>query len=331
MRIQTILFMATILCFPSPVPTQEANPLVLTRTIALPDVQGGFNHMSVDAEHQRLFAPAPANHTLEIIDLSSGHAWRSLAGERPTAARYAPEFNQLYVPRGQSVHIYDGRTFELISRVDLQSVLDELQYDASARQLYVGCMTPGKTGIAVIAIPEGKLLGKIPLPAKPQGIAVEQGGKRIFANVPSLKQVAVVDRDKRALLHPWRLQDVKGNTPMALDEAHHRLFVGARRPPRLVVLDTLTGKPVAEVAIDGFADDLFYDPTCQRIYISCGEGFIDVIEQHDAGHYRLLARLPTAEDAATSTFSAQLKSFYLGVPRSGDQPAEIRVFKVGNR
>ena len=115
MRIQTILFMATILCFPSPVPTQEANPLVLTRTIALPDVQGGFNHMSVDAEHQRLFAPAPANHTLEIIDLSSGHAWRSLAGERPTAARYAPEFNQLYVPRGQSVHIYDGRTFELIS------------------------------------------------------------------------------------------------------------------------------------------------------------------------------------------------------------------------
>jgi hypothetical protein len=330
MKIQSILFMAATLCFPSPAPSQETNPLVLTGTIVLPDVQGGFNHMSVDAEHQRLFAAAPTNHTLEIIDLLSGHAWRSLAGERPTAARYAPEFNQLYVPRGQSVYIYEGKTFELITRVDLQSILDELQYDPRARQLYVGCMTPGKTGIAVIALPEGKLLGKIPLPARPQGIAVEQEGKRIFANLPSLKLVAVVDRDRRALLHPWRLHDVQGNTPMALDEAHHRLFVGARQPPRLVVLDTLTGKLVAEVAIDGFADDLFWDAGRGRIYISCGEGFIDVIAQLDDGHYRLLTRLPTAEDAATSTFSAQLKSLYLGVPRSGNQPAEIRVFKIGN-
>ena len=330
MKIQTVVFLATALCVPLPVQSQETNTLVLTRTIALPDVQGGFNHMSVDAEHQWLFAAAPTDHILEIIDLSSGHVWRSLAGERPTAARFAPEFNQLYVPRGQSVHIYDGKTFELITRIDLQSILDELQYDPRARQLYVGCMSPGKTGIAVIAIPEGKFLGKIPLPAKPQGIAVEQEGKRIFANVPSLKQVAVVDRDRRALLHPWQLQDVQGNTPMALDEAHRRLFIGARRPPRLVVLDTLTGKPVAEVAIDGFADDLFYDPIRQRIYISCGEGFIDVIEQHDAGHYRLLTRLPTAEDAATSAFSAQLKSLYLGVPRIGNHPAEIRIFKIGN-
>ncbi len=286
--------------------------------------------MSVDAEHQRLFAAAPANKTLEIVDLNSGKPWRSLAGEKPTSARYAPEFNQLYVTRGQSVYIYDGNDFDLITRIDIHSILDELQYDARAKQLYVGCMTPGKNGIAVIAIPEGKLLGKIPLQAKPQGIAVEEKGQRIFANVPSLNQVAVMDRESRALLVPWPLEDVQGNTPIALDEAHHRLFVGTRRPARMVVFDTLTGKPVTEVAIDGFADDLFYDPTRQRIYISCGEGFIDVIEQHDADHYQMLARVPTADDAATSAFSARLNRLYLGVPRSGKDPAEIRVFKIGN-
>src|SRR5579859_4004407 len=174
---------AIFICFLSPMPAQETNTLTLTQTILLPKVQGGFNHMSVDAEHQRLFAAAPTNKTLEIIDLSSGKLWRSLEGEKPAAARYAPEFNQLYVPRGQSLSIYDGATFALTATVDLQSNLDELQYDARAKQLYVGCMTGGKTGIAVIEIPEGKLLGLIVLPAKPQGIAVEHNGKRIFANM----------------------------------------------------------------------------------------------------------------------------------------------------
>ena len=281
--------------------------------------------MSVDAEHHRLFAAAPANNTLEIVDLSSGRPWRSLEGERPAAARYAPEFNQLYVSRGQSVYIYDGKAFDLITRIDLQSRLDELQYDPAARELYVGCMTP-ETAIAVITIPEGKLKGKIPLRGRPQGIAVEQAGARIFANVPSQGQVAVMDRRKRELLSAWQFKDVKEITPIDLDEANHRLFLGGREPPRLVILDSLTGRTIAEVTVDGVADDLFWDPQGRRILISCGEGFIDVIEQQDADHYRVLDRIATVEGAATSTFSAQLKSLYVGVPRRGNEPAQIRVF-----
>jgi DNA-binding beta-propeller fold protein YncE len=330
MKTNTLLLLAVILCcFLSPASAQEPGSLTPAQTILLPKVVGGFNHMSVDAEHQRLFAAAPTNKTLEIIDLKSGKPWRSLEGEKPAAARYSPEFNQLYVPRGQSLYIYDGKTFDLIKSINLESNLDELQYDARAKQLYVGCMTVEKTGIAVIAIPEGKLLGKIPLPAKPQGIAVEQKGKRIFANMPSLKQIAVIDREKRTLLAAWPLEDVQGNTPIALDEAHHRLFVGVRQPAELIVFDTTTGRPVAKVAMNSDTDDLFYDATHKRIYVSCGEGFIDVIEQQDGNHYQLLGRISTIAGARTSTFSDPLNSFYLGVPRRGDDPAEILVFKVG--
>ena len=329
MKMNAPLLLAATLCFLSTAHSQEKNALLLTQTIVLPKVQGGFNHMSVDAEHQRLFAAAPTNKTLEIVDLNAGKPWRSLEGERPNAARYAPEFNQLYVPSGQSLYIYDGKTFGLITRLDLQSNLDELHYDARAKELYVGCMSPGKTGIAIIAIPEGKLLGRIPLPAKPQGIAVEQVGTRIFANVPGLDQVAVMDRHRRVLLQPWPVERVRGNTPIGLDEAHHRLFLGGRQPARLVVLDTLIGQAVTDVPIDDIADDLFWDPARHRIYISCAEGYIDIIEQQDADRYRFLGRLTTAPGAATSTFSDQLSSYYVGVPRRGTEPAEIRVFKPG--
>jgi DNA-binding beta-propeller fold protein YncE len=262
--------------------------------------------------------------------VNSGKSWRSLAGEKPAAARYAPEFHQLYVPRGQSLIIYDGRTFEPITSVDLQSNLDELQYDAHAKELYVGRMTEGKTAIAVIGLPEGKLLGQIALPAKPQGIAVEQKGRRIFANMPSLKQIAVIDRDTRTLVATWPVTDAQGNTPIALDEAHHRLFVGARQPAKLIVFDTTTGKPVTDIAINRDTDDLFYDAASKRVYVSCGEGFIDVIDQQGADRYQLRARIPTVAGARTSTFSSALNAFYLGVPRHGNDPAEIRVFKVEN-
>lgn len=327
MRPSSIFVIAFLIYFLSLAHGQENRSLVPSQIISLPNVQGGFNHMSVDAGHQRLFASAPTNKTLEIIDLSSGKPWRSLDGEKPAAARYAPEFNQLYVPRGQSLYIYHGQTFGLLTRIDLQSNLDELQYDANRKELYVGCMSADKAAIAIIAIPNGKLLAKIPLPAKPQGIAVERRGTRIFANVPTLKEIAVVDRKKRVLLEPWSLHNIEGNTPIGLDEEHHRLFVGARYPAQLVVIDIGTGKAIAAVDINSDTDDLFYDPNRRRIYVSCGEGFVDVIEQRDADRYQLVERIPTTPGARTSTFSAELSAFYLGVPRRGEKPAEVRIFK----
>jgi hypothetical protein len=140
-------------------------------TISFPNVQRGFNHMAVDAKRQLLFAAASTNTTLEIVDLKDGKPWSTMPGEKPAAARYAPEFDQLYVTRGQSVYIYDGKTYDVVTPIDLASNLDELQYDARTRRLCVGCMSAEKTGIAVISIPDGKLLGTIALPDKPQGFA----------------------------------------------------------------------------------------------------------------------------------------------------------------
>lgn len=307
---------------------QMRGRLELSQTIVVPGVLGGFNHMAVDARRQRLFAAASANTTLEILDLKAGKPWRSLAGEKPAAARYSPEFDQLYVTRGQSVVIYDGESYGVKATVQLGSNLDELQYNARTKRLYVGCMSAGQTGIAVISIPEGKLLGKIALPDKPQGFVVEQTGTRAFANMPDLRQVAVMDAEKLTLLAAWQLGPGLANVPMGLDEAHHRLFVGTRHPAQLVVMDSRTGKTMATVDSSADADDLFYDAASRRVYVSCGEGFIAVIEQADEDHYRLAARVPTVAGARTSAFSAELHSLYVAVPERGEQPIEVRVYPV---
>ncbi|MBU6401808.1 MAG: hypothetical protein KGS61_15935, partial [Verrucomicrobia bacterium] len=119
----------------------------------------------------------------------------------------------------------------------------------------------------------------------------------------------------------------QGNFPMALDEGHRRLLIGSRNPPRLIALDAGSGKVVAEVPIGNDTDDLFYDAKRQRVYVSCGGGVMDVIQQRDADHYLRLASLPTAPGARTSLFVPALDRLYLAVPRRGDQQAEIRVFQ----
>jgi len=176
MKINALVPLAGVICYLLPGFGQEASPLSLLHTITLPNIQGGFNHMSVDAGRQRLFAAAPTNGTIEIVDLKTGKALRSLEGERPAAVLFAGEFDQLYATRGQSVYVYDGGTLDRIAKVNLESSLDELQYDPRAKRLYVGVMAADKPAIAILSVPDGKQLGEIKLPGKPQGFIVEKKG-----------------------------------------------------------------------------------------------------------------------------------------------------------
>ena len=49
----------------------------------------------------------------------------------------------------------------------------------------------------------------------------------------------------------WPVTSALSNYPMALDEAHHRLLIGCRRPARMLAIDTETGKQTASVEIVG--------------------------------------------------------------------------------
>lgn len=282
--------------------------------------------MSVDAEHERLFLPAPADKILEIVDLRFGKAWRSLRAERPTTALYAPEFNQLYLTTGPNLDIYDGNTLNRIVSINLGSRLDELQYDPAAEELYVGCMTEGKTGIAIVSIPAGKFVGRIRLPDSPQGFAIEMEGPRIFVNVPDSGYISVINRRERKVVAKWNLESAEDDFPMALDEKGHRLFVACRTPAEMLALDTESGRIVARVASVRDADDMWYDEARSRIYITGGEGVVTVIQKLDAHRYSLLGRVATAPQAANSVFSSQMRSLYVGVPLRGNKVAEIRAF-----
>jgi hypothetical protein len=118
---------------------------------------------------------------------------------------------------------------------------------------------------------------------------------------------------------------------MALDESNRRLFVGTRDPPKLLVFDTGSGKVISILDIAKDPDDIFYDAANKRIYVSCGEGFINVFQQQqkNANQYNAIANISTAPGARTSLLVPELNRLYIAVPHIGNQQSEILVYQVG--
>lgn len=325
MRFATVLLFGTLACL-----VQAAEPvaLKLTQTIPLPGVKGRFDHFALDVQGRRLFVAALGNNTLEVVDLAAGKRIRSVPGmSKPTGILYVPESNQIFVANGDdgTLKVLDGAEFKVAKTLTGLDDADNLRFDPKTKRAYLGY---AEGALGIMDTTAASEMAKVPLPQHPESFQLEQAGNRIFVNVPDARQVAVIDRESRSVIETWPMEKFQANFPMALDEANHRLLIGCRKPARLVVLDTTTGKAVADMAISGDIDDLFYDARRKRLYLSCGQGFIDVIDQRTPDTYQLRQRIPTRAGARTAFFSRDLNEFYLAVPQRGNEDAELRVFQT---
>jgi DNA-binding beta-propeller fold protein YncE len=325
MRIRAwILFGATL----ASAIAAEPSALRPAPSIPLPGVSGRFDHFAVDLAGQRLFVAALGNNTVEVMDIAAGKRLKTITGLRkPQGVAYLPARNQLIVASGGdgTVKFFDASTYAAGPFLSSLDDADNVRIDVAEEMVYVGF---GDGALAVIDTMTAKQTAVIKLDGHPESFQLEREGRRIFVNVPDSKQVAVVDRQTRSVVAKWPLPDFHANYPMALDETNHRLFIGCRSPARLVVLDTTSGRRVADLAIVGDTDDLFYDAARKRIYVAGGDGTIDVIEQRDADHYAVREHLTTSAGARTAYFSADLLTLFLAVPQRGGQGAEIRSYKV---
>ncbi|MFI5382556.1 MAG: YncE family protein, partial [Tepidisphaerales bacterium] len=144
-----------------------------------------------------------------------------------------------------------------------------------------------------------------------------------------LGHIAVVDREKHAVVAKWELRNAAANISMALDEANQRLFVGCRHPPKLLVMDSDNGNVIARPDIPQDCDDVFYDAANHRIYAAGGEGYLAMIDQEDASHYAPLPRKPTGPGARTALFWPDTGQLYVAIPARDSKAASILVLDYG--
>ena len=252
----------------------------------------------------------------EVIDVKNGTHLKSLPGFRePQGLAAVLDAKAIAIANGQGegVQIVDENDFKTIKTIALGDDADNVRYDAAAKQLYVGY---GGGALAGVSPADAKVLARIKLAGHPESFQLERAGPRIFVNVPPADHIAVVDRSAMKVVATWPVTGARSNYPMALDEAGHRLFIGCRRPAKVLVYDTSNGKETGAADIVGDTDDLFYDGARKRLYVSGGEGFIDVFDAREPATLTRIARVATAAGAPCRA------------PHRGSQRAEIRVYET---
>jgi DNA-binding beta-propeller fold protein YncE len=303
-------------------------PLRLIQSIELPHVEGRIDHLALDPTGQKMFVAALGNNTVEVIDVKSGTHIKSLPGFRePQGILGVPDANLIAVANGQGegVQTIDAIDYHAGKAISFGEDADNVRYDAATKRLYVGY---GNGALAAISPADGKVLATVKLAGHPESFQLERTGGRIFVNVPAASHIAVVDRNAMKVIATWPFSAGSANYPMALDEANHRMFVGCRRPAKVKVYDTTTGKDIGSSDIVGDTDDLFYDAPRKRLYVSGGEGFIDVLDASAPATLIRVARVKTAEGARTSLFVPEQGRLYVAVPHRGAQRAEIRTYET---
>ncbi len=308
---------------------QAADPLLtLDQTIPLPGVEGQMDHMAVDVAGQRLFLSVPGNNTVEVLDLKTGELIKSLPGfAGPQGIVYVPEFDKLFVANAAdgTCRILDGHSFKTLSSLALGDNPGNVRYDETEKKVYVGY---GSGALAAIDAKTGAKTSDIPLAAHPESFRLDAGSPNLYVNLPEAGQIAVVDRSKGTVTKTWSMDAAQGNFPMFLDKADHRMFIGCRKPAALLVYNYGNHHLLGNIPIAPDADDVFFDARNKLIYVSCGDGSIEIVRQIDVDNYQKLKSVPTKPGARTSLFIPELNRLYVAVPQRGNEAAEILVYKT---
>ena len=164
-----------------------------------------------------------------------------------------------------------------------------------------------------------------PLKAHPESFQLDPDTDRIFVNLPDARAVAVVDGKSGNQLASWSM-DKRGNFAMAIDRDRNQLLVAFRSPPELAAFALADGKAVTSTDICADVDDLFVDAKRKRVYVSCGQGYVDVLDGSGAT-YKRISRIPTAAGARTSLFVPDLDCLLVAAREGLAGPAAIWMFK----
>jgi DNA-binding beta-propeller fold protein YncE len=315
---------------------QEKQVLDLVQTISMPGLKGRIDHMDVDVQGQRLFIAGLENGTVEVVDLHSAKWLQSVPGfKKPQGIVYVPGLKKLMVASGDDgmVRVFRGDTLQLLSTIHLDLGANRLVYDSERKLLYVGYggKDAGKNygEVAVIDVATDQKVADIQVAAHPSQLLLDSRGQRLFVFVSLLSEVQVVDTASRVVL-ATRPVSSQRNGDGAIEDGAHRLFLGTHTPPRMIVMDSRTGKEIASLSTVEGMDGVFFDAARRRIYVSGGRenatGNVIIYQQENTEQYQTLATIPTRAGAGTSFWSPELNRYYVAAPSSGQEQAAILVF-----
>jgi DNA-binding beta-propeller fold protein YncE len=98
---------------------------------------------------------------------------------------------------------------------------------------------------------------------------------------------------------------------MAIDVAHHLIFIGCGGNAKIVAMDTNTGKVVASVPAGNGIDAAAFDPATGFVFASAGDGTVTIAHEDAPDKLTVVQNLKTKPRAKTMAIDPTNHKIYL--------------------
>ena len=274
--------------------------------------QGSWDYLTVDPATHRLFVPR-STHTM-IIDADSGKTLGDIPGQKTAhGVAIVPEVNRGFITDGGgdgAIVIFDLKTYATLGKIAAQPDADGIIYDPSIGRVLV---VSGDKGVLMSFKPDidptnGKLDAPIALGGAPEFLAADGKGK-VYINLEDKNEVAVVDFKAGKVVARWPVAPGGAPVGMSMDTKTRRLFIGCRKPQKLIVMSADDGKVLADLPIGAGVDATKFDQG--QAFASCRDGSLAVARETSPGKFEIVQTVKTPQGARTMGIDPTTHKIYL--------------------
>ena len=272
--------------------------------------EGGMDYLTVDPQSKRLFVPR-STHTM-VLDANTGKLVADIPGQkRSHGVALVPGAGRGFISDGNdaSVVIFDLKTFGVLGKIKAEPDADGIIYDPASNKVL---LVSGDGGVLIPIAPDvdplgGKADPEVNLGGKPEFLAADGQGKA-YINLNDKNEVAVVDTKTMTVIARWPTAPGGSPVGMSMDRRHRRLFIGCRKPQKMIVMSADDGKVLADLPIGAGVDATLFDGDA---FASCADGTLAVVRETSPGKFELVQSLKTPPRAKTMCLDPQTHSLYL--------------------
>jgi DNA-binding beta-propeller fold protein YncE len=278
--------------------------------------EGRWDYLTVDPEHKLLYVPR-STHTM-VLDANTGKSIADIPGQkRNHGVAIVPKSGRGFITDGEdaSVTVFDLKTYAVLGRLKTAEDSDGVIFDPASRKVLVVC---GDAGVMIPISPDldlaaGKADPAVELGGKPEFLAADGKGKA-YINLVDKDQVAVVDTKTWKVVNKWSTAPGGAPVGMSMDLAQRRLFVGCRKPQKLIVMNADDGKVLADLPIGAGVDATKFDGDA---FATCGDGTLTVARETAPGKFQAVQTVQTPRGARTMGIDPTTHTLYLPTAEFG--------------
>jgi YVTN family beta-propeller protein len=279
---------------------------------------GGFDYVTIDSAARRLYLSHGTQ--VDVVDADNGKLIGTIADTPGVhGIAIASEFKHGFTSNGREnkVSMFDPTTLQLINKIEVGKGPDGIYYDPGTKRVFTN--NHGSHDISAIDAKTGQVIGTVKVEGDGEQAVIADG--LIYVNSEDTSEVVAFDPKSLEVKKRFPIGVAKTPTGLAYDANSKRLFIGTRNDPKMVVMDSESGKVVGNFPIGKGVDFAGFDPQAKLVFFSCGEGVLNIFHEKSADEYEDAGAVKTQPSAKTMAFDTKTKKIFLTAAEYVETPA----------